>query len=1722
MTSRLFQKSLSVFLSLVLLFFQGLLYPTLSLFRVNPALAVITGTFTANQTVANLPAVNDQVATTATTVANVVAGTNDQAATTATTVANVAETKASQTLTVAFVPANAETVTIGTCVVTFNTGATQDVDCSNNNAAIDTTADNSTATIATRLRSFTGVTDAAHGALTVTGAGNDAIFTTANTENSATNITFTDGTTGDITNVAVTGVVPVAQVNTITVAGTVDTGDVFTATLPTVGAVNYTVTGGDTTTTNIATGLNNAILASAGYASQAFTSGVATNVITLTAKVAGTGFTQTSGAINRAAVVQVNTITIGGTVESGDVVTATVPTDGAVNYTVTGGDTTTANVATGLNTAIQAATNYATQDFTSAVSGSVVTLTAKVAGTGFVQTSGTTNRTPIAQVVTFTPALVTVGETFRGTINGTNYDYLAASGNTVAIVVAALATSMDAHVAVACVDTTSTTVTCTASVAGTAFTFVATVVDVTAPSSFTAGTVVTTGGTIVASKWNSTNTGVDITIPVANDPTLTGGTIQLQAEADGAFENLGAAYTILLGDLGTNKTFSRTDTQLEALTGFSNGDNVTIRAVITDSNTNATTGTVSTTSLDVDQVTPTFTAVRSGMNEITLTFNENVSASDTVTTAWTLDAGAVVSVTQPSNSIALTMVTSGITGTTATPIVTYVAASGTVLDTAGNEVANGANATSTDGVSPTVTNVTSTTADGSYSPTQTVAGTVTFTENVTVTTGGGTPRLLLETGTTDRYATYVGGSGGPTLTFNYTVQAGDAATDLDYGASTSLETNGGTIRDAANNNATLTLVTPGAAGSLGANKAIVIDSVAPTAAITYSLNRAVSDPDTLVITSTFSEPVLDSPIPQVAISGANTLAATNMTKTSATVYTYSHNVGTGNGAATVVLSVGTDIAGNVVTATPTSGATFTVDNTTPTFDAVVTKTTTTIEADFSENIEPTSVAIADFTVASNTVTAVSVAADKVTLTVGTLIGTAAVPLVSLVGAVADIAGNTISSGSITPTDGIVPVLQSARTFSTTQIDLTFSEDLNGTTVTNTDFTVSGSTLTTPDATEVTPGVVRLTLATPITTSAVPSVAYTGSVVDLAGNVASTVSAMTPADGVAPTLTASRTAVNTIVLTFSENVSASDTATAAWTLSAGTIASVTQPSNSTTLTMVVSGITGTTETPTVTYVSASGTVVDGSSNEVANGANAVASDAAGPVVSNVTSSATNGTFAAGDTINVTVTFLEAVIVVTSGGTPRLLLETGTTDRYATYSSGSGSTSLVFTYIVQAGDSSSDLDYVTTSSLELNGGTLRDSLSNNAVLTLSTPGTIGSLGVNKSLVVSGTSTTLTSSTTVSTSTPQITINDISGSSATITIPSTVTNATLDLTNIDAISGSNREATLPDALTVNTSTSLGTVRMEIPSGTVITGGSSAWSGVINAPQIQSNTSISSPVSGNEGSVMAVVEVGFGDVPLTLSSAVRILIPGQAGRKAAYVRSGVQTEINTLCSADTQAAGDALSAGGDCRIDVGADMVIWTKHFTKFVSYTSTPLSGSGPVSCTDSKPSATPTLLSAVAGSNSVTLFWSDNSENATYYVVTYGDAPGKQQYGNNNIGGKGTTSFMVSGLSGGTTYYFRVRNGSGCATGQYSGEFAATPGGASISGPAAGFAAGVLGAKTQIKYGTNDEVLSGSTDSDKSEETPIQDFENIQRPVNNNGLLGIIFGAIFSFLGRLFGR
>ena len=108
-----------------------------------------------------------------------------------------------------------------------------------------------------------------------------------------------------------------------------------------------------------------------------------------------------------------------------------------------------------------------------------------------------------------------------------------------------------------------------------------------------------------------------------------------------------------------------------------------------------------------------------------------------------------------------------------------------------------------DTTAPTVTGVTSSTANGSYPAGTVIPVQVTFSEAVNVT---GTPQLTLSTGSPATTAVnYSSGTGTNTLTFNYTVAAGNTSADLDYASTAALALNGGTIKDAATNNATLTL-----------------------------------------------------------------------------------------------------------------------------------------------------------------------------------------------------------------------------------------------------------------------------------------------------------------------------------------------------------------------------------------------------------------------------------------------------------------------------------------------------------------------------------------------------------------------------------------------------------------------------------------------------------------------------------------------------------------------------------------------------------------------------------------------------------------------------------------------------------------------------------------------------------------------------------------------------
>lgn len=103
-------------------------------------------------------------------------------------------------------------------------------------------------------------------------------------------------------------------------------------------------------------------------------------------------------------------------------------------------------------------------------------------------------------------------------------------------------------------------------------------------------------------------------------------------------------------------------------------------------------------------------------------------------------------------------------------------------------------------------------------------------------------------------------------------------------------------------------------------------------------------------------------------------------------------------------------------------------------------------------------------------------------------------------------------------------------------------------------------------------------------------------------------------------------------------------------------------------------------------------------------------------------------------------------------------------------------------------------------------------------------------------------------------------------------------------------------------------------------------------------------------------------------------------------------------------------------------------------------TPASG-----CTDPAPGGLVELKTASpSGEYDVTLTWTDALDPVSYYLLSYGIESGKYLYGNPNMGGQGTTTYTVGGLTTGKKYYFVVRAGNGCTPGTFSNELSAVAG------------------------------------------------------------------------------
>ena len=95
--------------------------------------------------------------------------------------------------------------------------------------------------------------------------------------------------------------------------------------------------------------------------------------------------------------------------------------------------------------------------------------------------------------------------------------------------------------------------------------------------------------------------------------------------------------------------------------------------------------------------------------------------------------------------------------------------------------------------------------------------------------------------------------------------------------------------------------------------------------------------------------------------------------------------------------------------------------------------------------------------------------------------------------------------------------------------------------------------------------------------------------------------------------------------------------------------------------------------------------------------------ASPKVTSV-SPPSNGTYKAGQNLDFTLTYNEAVTVNTMGGTPYITLNVGSKTVHATYITGTGSNSLKFRYTVVLGDD--DADGIAVGALTLNGGIIQN--------------------------------------------------------------------------------------------------------------------------------------------------------------------------------------------------------------------------------------------------------------------------------------------------------------------------------------------------------------------------------------------------------------------------------
>jgi hypothetical protein len=179
-------------------------------------------------------------------------------------------------------------------------------------------------------------------------------------------------------------------------------------------------------------------------------------------------------------------------------------------------------------------------------------------------------------------------------------------------------------------------------------------------------------------------------------------------------------------------------------------------------------------------------------------------------------------------------------------------------------------------------------------------------------------------------------------------------------------------------------------------------------------------------------------------------------------------------------------------------------------------------------------------------------------------------------------------------------------------------------------------------------------------------------------------------------------------------------------------------------------------------------------------------------------------------------------------------------------------------------------------------------------------------------------------------------------------------LDLTGISSITPQavfvQKEATQP-SIRITTDVPLpkitvysenaNSVRLTIPQGTTVTASSVDWDGTIFLP-----TTTTVALTGKN--VSSAIIIGSSDHELTFDQPVRLLLPGAGSKKVGFIdNAGTFTEITQSLTSDAvyTVAQELAATGKDVGKYISSnDMVVWTKHFTTFVTYADATSDNSG----------------------------------------------------------------------------------------------------------------------------------------------------------------------------------